>query len=147
MNRTWKMGVKSQLRKLNGSEGDAAARASGTGVAFGVGEVAGKPLAPDEAVAATLADGPELGFDEPTLPHATTARAISTAKSPTAIQRARDMDRDRREFTLANWVVATTTPRVTASDSTHSHPTPSKQAVFGDRLFGVDRTGRLVATD
>ena len=34
-----------------------------------------------------------------------------------------------------------------AGDSTHSNPAPSKQAVFPDRLLGIDLTGWLETTD
>jgi hypothetical protein len=104
-------------------------------------EAAGEPLVPGEAAeAVTPVDGPELLVLVPAVPHATTARAMSATKSPIAIQRARGMEVRLGEFMLANRVVATATPRVAAGDSTHSHPAPSKQTVFGDRLLGVDRT-------
>ena len=44
-------------------------------------------------------------------------------------------------------VKTTRIPRVAAGDSTHSHPAPSKQTVFADRLLGIDRTGWLETTD
>ena len=94
MKSAWKIGVNSQLRKLNGSVGELAASGAGVGVGVGDGEVAGKPLDPGEAIAeaATPADGPELELAVPASAHAMTASATSTTRSPSASQRTRDID-------------------------------------------------------
>jgi len=92
-----------------------------------------------------------LGPAAAAVPLAIAAKAARARNKPRAAQRTRDVDLREGlcigEFMSAHRVVATATPRVAASDSTHSHPAPSKQTVLGDGLLGVERAGRLITTD
>src|SRR6266540_6328648 len=131
MNITWKIGVNRKARKLIGS----APGLAGVSGAWGVAEAeASGPPDPEAA-------GPAAG-----------AQAART--STTRIRRSTGTtrcSRKRREITslrasLADRVIATWVPGMTASDAPCSHPAPLEQAVLLDRLFRVARAGRLEPT-
>ena len=122
------------------------------GLADGDASETAPPGAADAGAAATAGVvGPELGLAPYAVPHASTAKARRATNNPKPAQRMRALDLVEgfcpSGLMLSDRIVATGIPRVAASDSTHSHPAPSKQTVFPDCLFCVDRTGGFKPTD